>query len=158
MSLEQDPFGIVFRNSEGFIPHPVTDDVRRSALVDHIYFAGMTLDSVTLESLPLLNEAKSLSFNSSDFSDRHVRYLDSLTNLNYLQLNGTRITQSGLAHLSKKHRLTRLSLNDTGIGDEAIDAILAMNTLQVLRIHNTKLSESGLRRLSENLPQCRIEL
>lgn len=157
VSLEKDPAGIVFRDSGGGIPIIVTDNVRHGALVESIYLAGMTLDSVTLESLSLLDEVQSLSFNSSDFSDRHVRYLDSLVNLKHLQLNGTLITQSGLSHLSKKHRLTKLSLNDTGIGDEAIDAILAMETLQVLRIHKTKLTESGLSRLSENLPRCRIE-
>ena len=154
--IEQDSGFVTFRNENGGIPIEITDHVRQHARLECIYLAGSKLDQTTLELLSYLNDAYFISFNSSAFADRHVCYLDGLTNLRELQLNGTLISDIGLEHLSKRHSLTLLTLNDTSIDDRAIDALVAMKSLRKLYLYKTGLSDQGLKRLESELSQCMI--
>ena len=154
--IEKDSGFISFRSENGGIPLEITDQVRRHDLPERIYLAGSKLDQKTLELLPSLNDARFISFNSSEFADRHVGYLDGFTDLCELQLNGTLITEIGLQHLSTQHRLTQLTLNDTSVDDNAVDALAAMKSLRKLYIRNTNLSDKGLKRLQSELPGCEV--
>ena len=85
-----------------------------------------------------------------------MKYLDGLTNLRDLQLNGTNISEIGLRQIAQRHRLKQLTLNDTSIDDRAVDALVAMKSLRQLHVHHTSLSSQGLRRLRSELPNCEI--
>ena len=154
--IERDSGFVTFRNENGGIPIEITDEVRRNDRLECIYLAGSKLEQKTLDLLSTLTDARLISFNSSEFADRHVGYLDELTNLRELQLNGTLVTEIGLVHLSKQHRLTLLTLNDTSVDDDAIDALAAMKSLERLHVRNTDLSDRGLKQLQSELPDCKI--
>lgn len=154
--IERDSGFVTFRGENGGIQIEITDQVRRRDRLECIYLAGSKLERRTLELLSSLNDARFISFNSSAFADRHVGYLDGLTNLRELQLNGTLISEIGLKHLAKRHRLTLLTLNDTSVDDDAVDALAAMKSLQKLHVRNTDLSDTGLKRLQSELPDCEI--
>lgn len=155
--IERDAGFVIFRNEQGGIPIDITDDVRRRDRVESIYLANSTLDKRIMNLLPALSEAKFLSFNSSEFADRHVTCLDGLKNLNALQLNGTAITRAGLDHIVTRHRLHQLTLNDTTIDDTSIDVIIRCKSLRQLHIRNTRISVEGIKRIQSELPACRLE-
>jgi hypothetical protein len=155
--IERDSGFVSFRNAQGGIPIDVTDDVRRTDRVESIYLANSKLDDRTLDLLSELDDASFVSFNSSVFADRHVGFLDDMTHLHALQLNGTNVTEVGLAHLAQRHLLTQLTLNDTAIDDRAVDALSKVHTLRHLQIRHTNVSPTGLARLRSELPFCKID-
>lgn len=81
--------------------------------VSRLYLANTKLDDSILSRLWLLSDAPVVSFNSTSFSDAQVHYLDDFDRLRELKLNGTRISSSGIRHLSERHDLARITLYET---------------------------------------------
>lgn len=159
--IERDSGFCVFRSSNGGILFPVNSQIPWNVRVGCIYLTGDRQrrtfpNETTLEQLKYLNDVRFVSFNSSAFADGHVKYLDDLTNLRDLQLNGTNISEIGLQHIAQRHRLKQLTLNDTSIDDRAVDALVTMKSLRTLHVYHTGLSSQGLSRLRSELPNCEI--
>jgi len=145
-----------FRTRGGSIPELEDDNVRLYELADNVYFANAKLTPQVLAQLAEVPEVKFISFNSSDFADKHVAYLDVLTSLRELQVNGTKITNSGLAHIAQRHQLELLTINDTTVDDRSLDTLTGMKTLRKLHIRHTPISTAGEARLRAELPSCVI--
>jgi formylglycine-generating enzyme required for sulfatase activity len=79
------------------------------------------------------------------------------TLLDYLNLEGTEVTDAGLAHFQKNVDLTGLALPHTAIGDGAIDRIAGFKKLRGVNLKFTRVTEAGAKRLSGLLPQCKVE-
>jgi hypothetical protein len=154
--IEHDSGFVGFRNADGGIPGEIDNEVRLRDRAETISLAQSKLSQRTLDLLHVLKEVQRMSFNSSEFSDAHVRYLDPLVELRDLQLNGTKISADGLAHLARKHQLTMLTLNDTAIGDEAVEILATMKSLRKLHLHGVAISKEGMQELRLALPKCRI--
>ena len=159
--IEHDSGSCVFRNSDGSIRFVANGQVPWNVRVGKIYLTGVkerrtAPPQASLSQLKYLHDARFLSFNSSAFADRHVHYLDEMTSLRDLQLNGTDISEVGLQHLAARHRLRQLTLNDTWIDDGAIDALVSMQSLRELQVRHTGLTRKGIERLTAGLPNCEI--
>jgi hypothetical protein len=83
------------------------------------------------------------------FGDEEAAYLRALTNLTYLDLSGTEITDSGLESLRALTALEYLSLRDNDITDGGLGNLKGMTSLGELDLSNTQVTDSGLEHLEE---------
>jgi hypothetical protein len=90
-------------------------------------------------------------------SDAGLAHLKGLNVLERLSLYDTRISDAGLAQLKEMNALERLSLHSTQISDAGLTHLQGLAALEVLYLHNTQVSDAGMSRLQTALPNCRIE-
>jgi serine/threonine protein kinase len=86
-------------------------------------------------------------------SDKGLKHLLRLTQLEVLALDGTGIGDSGVKTICKLHpRLRLLYLSDTDkITDASVPSLMQLHLIQFLEVGHTKISPSGVRELF-NLP------
>ena len=72
--------------------------------------------------------------------------------IRYLSLQGTRVTDAGLPHLSRLTGLKELILSDTDISDEGLIHLHGLSTLNQVVLDGTRTTRTGISRLREALP------
>jgi Leucine-rich repeat (LRR) protein len=75
-----------------------------------------------------------------------------LTNLTFLALGGTQVSDAGLEHLARLTSLTTLDLRDTKVSDAGLKDLLKLQGLVTLGVENTRISASGFATLKAALP------
>jgi hypothetical protein len=76
--------------------------------------------------------------------------------LQYLQLSGTAVSDTGLSHLRNLTGLRVLWLYDTRISDNGLLHLHGLTNLRILNVRSTLVSTRGINALQEILPQCEI--
>ncbi len=86
---------------------------------------------------------------SKEFSDDQLASLKPVsTQIKWVDLARTKITDKGLAHLSGMSNLTRLHLENTGITDAGLDALKGLANLEYLNLYGTQITDAGLTKLA----------
>jgi hypothetical protein len=85
-------------------------------------------------------------FGKADITDSSLAEL-SLGNLERLQINGTKVTDSGLALLMNSRNLSVLWADRTDITDKGLEHLKALDKLVWLKLEDTKVTDAGLRHL-----------
>lgn len=86
---------------------------------------------------------------SKDFKDEQLAELKPIASqIKWMDLARTPVTDKGLAHLSGMTGLTRLHLENTAITDAGLDAIKGLANLEYLNLYGTQVSDAGLAKLS----------
>jgi len=106
----------------------------------------------------IVPEGKDLRLNVSPQASVDLSPLDGLQadDLQYLQLSGTRVTNTGLGFLRGLTGLRVLWLYDTRISDAGLVHLQGLTGLRVLNLRSTLVSTGGVDTLQEALPQCEI--
>ena len=81
-----------------------------------------------------------------------------LTNLRYLSLAGTRITDAGVAELESLAKLEMLELCDTAVSDASIVRLKRFKKLASLYLHQTRVTKNGVEQLRTGLPGCVVTM
>jgi hypothetical protein len=108
------------------------------------------------------SELESLFLNGTSVSDEGLAKLSGLENIREFSIGytyKTRITDAGLAHLKSWTRLENLSFAATDIGPESVPLLLQFPNLNVVQgLGATKFSNkpSAVRRLNEGLPKANV--
>lgn len=90
-----------------------------------------------------------------DFTDAELAKLTPLgTNLRWLDLAGTKISDAGLKGITSMPNLTRLHLERTGITDTGLSEVARLNNLEYLNLYGTSISDAGLEAL-QKLPKLK---
>ncbi len=141
---------------------------------------GLCFFFVDNENKHLLEEAKTfknlkrVAVHNGNVDEKEIIILADLTDLEELQLFGTKISDTGLKALTKIKNLKRLGLNNTKITDEGIatlkafdnlerldigynpqltdkclPALVEMKSLKYLDLHYTKITDEGLKTLAK---------
>lgn len=82
-------------------------------------------------------------------SDAGAKHLKGLTSLRELSLNGTQITDGGLESLTGSKGLEELFLNDTQVTSAGLELLKRLTKLRVLSVINTQVTDAGIQHLSE---------
>ncbi len=91
-------------------------------------------------------------------SDTGLKYIQDFKNLYYLYIGGNLITSQGLKVLTGFKSLRYLDISDSIlITDEGIPYLRQLKNLVFLRLYTTGISDNGIEELKRALPQCRIE-
>jgi hypothetical protein len=79
------------------------------------------------------------------------------TSLKRLDLEGTKITNVGLRHLSVLKELHSLSLANTSISDTGLKELEGLSALRTLNLQNTHITPEGVARLKAAIPALKVK-
>ncbi len=86
---------------------------------------------------------------SKEFNDDRLAELKPVASqIKWIDLARTQVSDKGLAHLAGMSNLTRLHLENTGITDAGLDSLKGLAQLEYLNLYGTQVSDAGLEKLS----------
>ena len=80
-----------------------------------------------------------------------------ITQLQSLQLMGSKVSDAGLQHLKGLTQLQRLDLEGTQVSDAGLKDLAGLAQLQTLGLKHTKVTDEGVAKLQRALPKCKIQ-
>lgn len=87
-----------------------------------------------------------LNFIASGLGDNGLLQISKIRQLKELHVDGTPITDAGLAHVSGL-RLKSLSLSSTAVSDDGLSSLQDMRSLETLNLGDTRVTDAGLAKL-----------
>lgn len=86
---------------------------------------------------------------SKEFTDDKLAELKPIgSQIKWIDLARTQVTDKGLAHVAGMTNLTRLHLENTQVGDAGLDAIKGLAQLEYLNLYGTQVTDAGIAKLS----------
>jgi len=107
-----------------------------------------------LPQIGVFSELKTLGLRLTGIADADLAILESLPNLESLDLSGTYVTGEGLKYLACSLNLRKLMLTDTQIDDAGLAHLASLTELEALYLDRTRVSNAGLKHLAR-LPNLR---
>lgn len=139
--------------ADGVAPRPVG---RLSELPEGSIYSVMLDDSVAtdreLAELAQLTEIQELNLSGTRLSDRGLAELSALANLSLLDVSGTSVTDAGVAALGPLEKLRELRLARTEISDAAMIYLAALPRIEKLDLSDTAVTDVGLKKLADVAP------
>lgn len=105
--------------------------------------------------LPTRNVAQSVSFDESRVQDVDLVVLQKLTTIDAISLNGTSVSDAGIAHFKDLPKLRRISLRDSQITDLGLSALAELKQIQYLELDGTQVTDGGLQAI-KTLPHLHV--
>jgi hypothetical protein len=91
-------------------------------------------------------------------SDFGLAALSRLKELTWLQLDGARIDDPGLVYLKTLHQIEVIGITDSEITDGGLQHLIGLKKLTVLYLKNTKVTETGESRFKNTVPTCHLSV
>jgi hypothetical protein len=86
---------------------------------------------------------------SKEFNDDKLAELKPIgSQIKWMDLARTQVTDKGLAHVAGMPNLTRLHLENTQVGDAGLDAIKGLAQLEYLNLYGTQVTDAGIAKLA----------
>jgi hypothetical protein len=86
---------------------------------------------------------------SKEFNDDKLAELKPIASqIKWMDLARTQVTDKGLAHVAGMANLSRLHLENTAVTDAGLDSIKGLANLEYLNLYGTQVSDAGLAKLS----------
>lgn len=87
--------------------------------------------------------------NPTRVDDKFLRLFEN-TNVRWIALNGSAVTDSGIQQLSNSIALEKIWLSQTAISDQAVAALSQSNRLDEVALESTQISDISLRHLAKS--------
>lgn len=96
------------------------------------------------------DNSREISFNlsSKPIGDEQLKDINSIGEVIWLNLAGTKITNEGLKHLTGMP-LIKLHLERTKIGDDGLKHLKSLKDLEYLNLYDTKVTDAGIEHLKD---------
>lgn len=116
---------------------------RQANLIQAIEAAGGKVYKISAA-----GDEREVSFylSSKPIKDEHLKDINAVQNVIWLNLAGTEITNDGLKNLNKMG-LQKLHLERTSIGDDGLKNLQSLVDLEYLNLYGTKVTDAGLEHL-----------
>jgi hypothetical protein len=134
----------------------VSDPKSQGNPVVLVYLTGPNVTDAALEQLSELTQLRFLDLGFSHVTDAGLKHVAACKNLQVLGLAGTKVTDAGLDQLVSLPHLRTLVLMRTAVTDAGLRELRRMNNLQVLNLGATKTTASGRSALQTALPKLKI--
>jgi hypothetical protein len=115
--------------------------------LSHLRISSPELDS--LEPLAHLTELEWLDLHGTGITDAGLAPVAGFHKLKFLRLNGTRVGDAGLAHLRHLPLLKTLYLGGAAVGDAGLAYLGHLPMLEVLSLDNTAVGDAGLAHINQ---------
>jgi hypothetical protein len=89
-------------------------------------------------------------------NDAGLEYVESVPQLQILDLTDSRVTDAGMKHLKKLVHLERLFLDGTDVTDAGLEHLKGLAELRILELYATQVTDAGAADLRKALPHCEI--
>jgi RNA polymerase sigma factor (sigma-70 family) len=135
----------------------VTDDglkhLARLKNLQYLDLNGTRITNAGLTELAGLTDLKALSigdagFHTSVIADAGLKHLAGLKNLQFLDLNHSKVTDAGLKELAVLEELRSLRLDFTSVGDAGLKELAGLKKVQYLYLTQTQVTDEGLKALA----------
>ena len=87
-------------------------------------------------------------------TDAGLEHLKGFTNIRWLSIDNTKITDAGLENLHTN--LLVLNLRNTQITDAGLERVKGFTNLRRLILLETQVTDEGVNKLQQALPNCEI--
>lgn len=119
---------------------------------------GCRLTDKSTSDLRFLTNLEYLDLSNTDVSDGTLAGLSALPQLRRLLLSGTRITDNGLRYLRQAIHLQYLDLRRTHVSDTGLQELAGLRDLRHVDARSTKVTRSGAEALKRALPEVWINI
>ena len=121
-------------------------------------FTDADLEHLTglVRDLKRFSELQFLDLRYTQVTDEGLMHLKGLTNLLRLYLDDTQVTDAGLVRLKELTKLQFLFLTDNQVTDEGLVHLKGLTNLRWLLLGNTQVTDEGVQKLQQALPYCTI--
>ena len=123
----------------------------------YLNFEDWGITDAGLVHLKRLTNLQSLDLGGTKITDAGLVDLKGITNLLQLDLDETQITDAGLVHLKRLTNLESLYLGGTKITDAGLVYLKGLTNLERLSLDGTPITDAGVAELKQALPNCKIE-
>jgi hypothetical protein len=118
-----------------------------------------TFDDGQVKSLiPVATQLAWLDMSKTQITDAGLADVGQLANLTRLHLEKTAVTDAGIPHIAKLGKLEYLNLYGTKVSDAGIAQLKGLKGLKKLFVWQTGVTEKGAADLKSALPDCDINL
>ena len=97
-----------------------------------------------------------LNLNKTKVTDKDLKWLEKIPDLEGLDLHGTRITDKGLDYVVKLESLQILDLSNTDVTDKGLEKLEVLDELKKLFLNDTRVTQKGIDSLQSALSECKI--
>ena len=145
---------VTYDYQETHQPEPPGPKWLRTLVGDDLLFAHVVAEQVpsatdaSLVNLNRLSQLQSLDLGGSKITDSGLKHLNGLCQLLYLNLSSTQISDGGLGNLKGLDQLQQLDLGSTQITDAGLSCLSELHQLQVLDLRNTQVTDEGIPQLA----------
>lgn len=101
---------------------------------------------------PIASEIKWMDLGRTQITDNGLAKLKGMKSLTRLHLENTQISDAGLAHLASLENLEYLNLYGTQVTDAGIQKLSGLKNLKKLFLWQSKATEEGANKLAEAIP------
>ncbi len=114
----------------------------------HEYLKLKNGDLASVAKSPTADPVRALCLGHTNVTDKGIAFLQPLTELEWLDMTGCRITDAGIASLPNLKALRRLSLEGTEISDAICGRLARFTELEELDLSYTSITDAGLAQLA----------
>ena len=93
---------------------------------------------------------------SGRVSDFGLATLSRLKELTWLALDGAKINDDGLVHMKSLHQIEVIRITNSEITDGGLQHLIGLKKLTVLYLRDTKVTEAGASRFTNTVPTCHL--
>jgi len=108
--------------------------------------------------VPLASQVTWLSLTGTQVTDAGLTVLARFPNLTRLHLDRTRVSDAGLASLAGLTRLEYLNLYGSAVSDSGLSQLSGLTSLREIYLWRTAVTPAGAERLRSGLPRLRVDL
>ena len=107
--------------------------------------------------LSRLSNLRWLDIGDTLITDEGLAFIKGMSDLEELSLLNNHISNAGLRHLERLKKLKRLDLMGTKVDDAGFEILGGLSSLEYLRIIDTGISYPVFAKLKRALPNCQIK-
>jgi internalin A len=140
------------------VPEGLLDRLGSLPNLRKLSLAGRSFDDISARRLYRLTELEWLNLEGSVINDVDLEQLQELRSLKVVCLRDTSVTDKGMHRLSRLEDLQAIDLNGTSIGNQGLETLSQLKQLREILLNGTKVTNDGLRSLRNNgnLQQLRL--
>lgn len=124
----------------------------RMYVIKHVYLQNLHDSAEFVEKVAGLSNLEYLDIQNSDISDNDLKLLVNSDRLRNLVLKNTKISNAALSHIARIKSLERLNLSHTAITDDVMSELGHLPNLSGLFIPGTAITDEGIKNLCQNAP------
>jgi len=130
--------------------------IANSPHVGELVLEETNLSDAGMKYISTFSQLQRLELSGTKITDAGVKELAGSAHLRSLVLDSTQLTNAGLIHLENLKQLEFLSLYETAITDDGLKSLKGLSKLDQLYIDGTKVTDAGAADLQKALPKCSI--